>query len=174
VRREQVAGGLLAALGIVVLVVAVIALRHPTRDGSSAGSATRTITIPPRTSPSAQSPSHSTPRSTPSPTRSSTPTRVIGALPLKVLNATSTPNLATQAADRFRAGGWTVTAVDENYANNILSTAVYYDPAVSNAKAAGQALQKQFPTIIKRVVPKFSPLVDGPLVVILTADYPSG
>jgi hypothetical protein len=94
-------------------------------------------------------------------------------LPLKVLNATRMPNLATQAADQFKGAGWTVTAVDENYSNNILSTAAYYDPSVANAQAVADALQHQFPTI-KRVEPKFTPLVDGPVVVILTADYSAG
>jgi hypothetical protein len=153
-------------------VVALIALRHPNRNGTSAG--TRTVTISPRSSSSSHSTSQSTSRSSSAPaTHSSSPAGLIGALPLKVLNTTSTPNLATQAADQFKVGGWTVNAVDENYSNNIISTAAYYDPAVSNAKAVAEALRQQFPAI-KRVVPKFSPMVDGPIVVILTSDYSPG
>jgi hypothetical protein len=90
-----------------------------------------------------------------------------------VLNATSTANLATTTADQFKIAGWTVTSVDESYSNNIISTAAYYDPSVANAKAVAETLQHQFPAI-KRVVPKFTPLVDGPIVVILTSDFTSG
>ena len=151
--------------------MALIAIRHPNRSGTAPGSATRTITLPPSNS-SAASTKSSSP-TTPSTTASSSPAGLVGALPLVVLNATSTANLATQAGDQFKVGGWTVTSVDENYSNNILSTAAYYDPSVSNAQAVAEALQDQFPTI-KRVVPKFSPLPDGPIVVILTSDYSSG
>jgi LytR cell envelope-related transcriptional attenuator len=157
-------------LGVVVLVVALIAIRHPNRNDTTPGSATRTVTIP---TSSSQSPLSRPPSTSTSATQSSSAAGLVGALPLKVLNATSTPNLASQAADQFEAGGWTVTAVDENYSNNILSTAVYYDPSVANAQSVADALQHQFPAI-KRVEPKFTPLVDGPVVVILTSDYSSG
>ena len=171
-------GGLLAGLGVVVLVVALIAIRHPNRNGSTPGSATRTVTLPPSSSTTAGSSSRAPSTSASSSTSSSAPASgasqaLIGALPLVVLNATSTPNLASEAGDKFKIAGWTVTSVDENYSNNIISTAAYYDPSVANAKAVAETLQHQFPTI-KRVVPKFSPLVDGPIVVILTSDYSSG
>ena len=155
---------------MVVLVVALIAIRHPNRNGTTPGSATRTLTQP--VSSSTAKTSSSRAASTPA-THSSSSPGLIGALPLKVLNATSTPNLATRAADQFKVSGWTVTQVDENYSNNIISTAAYYDPSVANARSVAEALQHQFPAI-KRVVPRFTPLVAGPIVVILTTDYSSG
>jgi hypothetical protein len=154
-------------LGVVVLVVALIAIRHPNRNSTTPGSGTPTV----QSSRSSSSSAHSSSPSGPA-TTSSSPAALTGALPLKVLNDTPAPNLAGQAADEFQGAGWTVTAVDENYSNNILSTAAYYDPSVENAKAVADALQRQFPTI-KRVVPKFTPLVDGPVVVILTTDFSS-
>jgi hypothetical protein len=86
-----------------------------------------------------------------------------------VLNNTTTSGLAKGAAQRFEAGGWTVTSYS-NYSNNIASTCAYYDPSAPGAKAAAEALQQQYPTI-KRVKPKFDGLVAGPVVVILTSDY---
>ena len=96
----------------------------------------------------------------------------MGALPLIVLNNTTRTNLASDVGQEFKVGGWAVTSVEENYSNNISSSAAYYDPSVSNAKSVAEALQQQFPAI-QRVVAKFSPLPDGPIVVILTADWPT-
>jgi hypothetical protein len=163
-----VAGILIAVLGVVVLIVAIIALRNPKHAGTTAGSDTRTVTpSAPRTT-HAASPSHRPTSSTATP--SSPSSGAIGSKPLVVLNNTTTPNLARDAAQRFERGGWKITSYDENYRNDILSTAAYYDPDVPGAKAAATALQRQFPTI-KRVVPKFAGLPDGPVVVVLTTDY---
>lgn len=89
-----------------------------------------------------------------------------------MLNNTTVPGLAQQAAARFEAGGWTVTHV-ANFQNEIISTCAYYDPASADAKAAAQALQRQFP-VIKRIKAKFAELPSGPVVVVLTPDYPGG
>ncbi len=179
-RRERLAGFLIAAVGLAVLAVSIIALRHPRQTLTQAGTDTRTAT--PSTSVAIPSPSRS---GSPSPTRpapssSAGPrTTAIGSQPLIVLNDTSTPNLAAQAADRFEGGGWNITSFDENYRNVISSTAAYYDPSVNGAKQAAEALQRQYPAI-KRVLPRFSPepggepLPAGPVVVVLTDDYASG
>jgi hypothetical protein len=86
-----------------------------------------------------------------------------------VLNSTSKTGLADTAAGRFRAGGWTVTSTG-NLVNDIISTCAYYDTSDPANKVAATALMAQFPAI-KRVAPKFSGLVAGPVVVVLTADY---
>jgi LytR cell envelope-related transcriptional attenuator len=156
-----------------VLVVAVIALRNPKHTTTQAGSDTRTSTPSVSSTPASSSlrpsPSVSTKSShRPSPTH--TTTSAIGSLPLVVLNDTTTPNLARDAASRFEGGGWNVTTYDENYTNDIVSTVAYYDPDVAGAKKAATALQKQYPTI-KRVVAKFPELPAGPIVVVLTSDY---
>ncbi len=90
-------------------------------------------------------------------------------MPLIVLNNTTIPGLAKAAAQRFAAGGWTVTDT-ANLRDTIISTCAYYDPAVPDAKAAAQALRAQYPTI-KRVKAKFAQLPRGPVVVVLTPDY---
>ena len=130
-----------------------------------------TLTAPrsPSTSPKTSPASHNSSSSSSSPAG----TNSLKSVPLVVLNNTTVTGLAAQAADRFRAGGWTVTRSD-NYQNDILSTCAYYDPSVPNAQAAAEALQAQFPTI-KRVEPQFSELgsYNSPIVVILTPDYSS-
>ena len=152
-QRERAAGIVLAALGIAVLIVAVIALRSPNGHGTHAGQATTTPTTRPSSSPKS------------SPTTSPTATK----LPLVVLNNTLVVGLAERAKVRFQAGGWTVTSTG-NLVNDIVSTCAYFDPADPGAEAAARALQAQFPTI-KRVAPKFAQLPAGPIVVVLTRDY---
>lgn len=109
-----------------------------------------------------------------SPTRpiTSTPTTSTagsGRLALVVLNNTDQSSATAVAAERFRQGGWTVTDTS-TFNGAILSTAAYYDPSVSGAQAAAEALQTQFPAI-QRVKEKFSGLPSGPIVVVLTSDY---
>jgi LytR cell envelope-related transcriptional attenuator len=172
-RAQRIVGSLLAVLGVVVLVVAIIALRQPNghqaalhtsgvAESSSTGSST------PASSSTAASSSSAAPStsSTPTPTVTADPLK---AIPLIVLNNTSKTGLADTAAGRFRAEGWTVTSTG-NLVNNIASTVAYYDPSVANAQAAATALQAQFPAI-KRVVAKFSGLPAGPIIVVLTSDY---
>ncbi|WP_375480672.1 LytR C-terminal domain-containing protein [uncultured Jatrophihabitans sp.] len=165
-----------------MLVIAVIALRQPTRHVTSA-KPTRTVVhtvAPPSPTSSAASSSKiapSTISTTRPPSTTSTVTSTAGgtselkSVPLLVLNNSTISGLARDAAQRFENAGWTVTAYG-NYANNIISTCAYYDPSTANAKAAAQALQDQFPTI-KRVKPRFGQLPTGPVVVVLTSDYSS-
>ena len=174
-------------LGVVVLIVAILALRNPHTTGTAAGTDTRATTpsapASTATSPSAStgksgshSGGHSGPKSgansgagsgahsgTNSGSGSTAPasaSSAIGSQPLIVLNDTSTADLAQQAAQRFEGAGWNVTSYDENYCNEIASTVAYYDPGVAGAKRAAEALQRQFPTI-KRVAPRFAPAAGG-------------
>lgn len=163
-----------------MLVVAVIALHQPKRTATAAGSLTAHQRTPAPSGGSSAAGSRSGSAAPPSGTGSGSSgagpsgaaTSVAGALPLVVLNNTTTRGLAQQAAQRFESGGWTVSHVD-NLHNEILSTVAYYDPAVANARRTALALQRQFPTI-KRVVPKFAQLPAGPIVVVLTPDYSAG
>jgi hypothetical protein len=162
---------LLAALGIAVLAIAVVALRHPGNRAANAGVITHRTTTPAKGTASATPTPRSTPTSTPtSPT--ATPTQGVAKLPLVVLNNTTVQRLAQQVRSTFEAGGWTVTSTG-NLQNDIVSTCAYYDPSVAGAQAAATALQRQFPAI-KRVQPKFAELPAGPIVVVLTPDYTSG
>ncbi len=163
----------------------MVALRDPKSD--TAQDTGSSVAVSPATSSSSQSRASTTPSSALPTTSGSTttapPVSLSGtgttsaladdpkSVPLVVLNNTTTAGLAKQAAQRFRAGGWTVTS-SGNLTNNIISTCAYYDPATAGAKAAAKALQAQFPTI-KRVEPKFTGLPSGPVVVVLTPDYSS-
>ena len=170
---DRVGGIAVAVLGVAVLVVAIIALRHPqghtARAGAPTASPTRnTVTARPSSSSAAPStPAPSTPRS---PSTSASPSVPAGGkVPLIVLNQTSTIGLAAKAGATFQAGGWTVTSVG-SLRNDVISTTAYYDPTVAGAQAAAEALQVQFPAV-KRVLPKFAELPAGPIVVVLTSDY---
>jgi len=164
-------------LGIAVLVVAVLALREPkghvsaqhnaSAVGDRSASPTSGASAAPKTS-SAPTPSQS-PASHVGDSKSSSSAKP---LPLIVLNNTTVPGLAKRAAQRFEAGGWTVSRYD-NYQNDIVSTCAYYDPSVVGAKAAAKALQREFPTI-KRVKERFTELPSAPVVVVLAPDYTDG
>lgn len=158
-----------------MLVVAIAALREPDGHVSAARSQN------PSSSKVAKQ-THPSPSAGKSPTagRSSSgassgassgnaPDSAVKDVPLIVLNNTTIPHLAEQAAHRFEQGGWTVSSFG-NYQNDILSTCAYYDPAEPNAKAAAEALKAQYPTI-KRVKERFPQLPAGPVVVVLTPDY---
>ena len=153
-----------------VLVVAIVALRHPTSKSTSVD--TTSVTSPQSTS---HTTSPSTHPSSPASTAPSSPSATSGAasgakaLPLVVLNNTTTPHLASDAATLFEQAGWKVTSYG-NYSNNIASTCAYYDPSVPGAEQAALLLQSEFPSIV-RVRPKFSGLVAGPIVVVLTPDF---
>ncbi|SHH23560.1 LytR cell envelope-related transcriptional attenuator [Jatrophihabitans endophyticus] len=165
-----------------MLVVAVVALTQqkgskqdaagssPAASTGATSSATRPSTSASRSTGTSTSASRS---ARPSDTSgSSTSTGGAEKLPLVILNNTTTNGLATQAAERFRNGGWRVDDIG-NLTDDILSTCVYYDPDVDGAKAAAAALRAQFPGI-QRSTEKFDGLPSGPLVVVLTSDYTSG
>jgi len=170
---DRVGGIAVALLGVVVLVVAIIALRHPqghtARAGAPTASPTRN-TVTARPSSSSAAPSTPAPSTPSSPSTSASPSVPAGGkVPLIVLNQTSTIGLAAKAGATFQAGGWTVTSVG-SLRNDVISTTAYYDPTVAGAQAAAEALQVQFPAV-KRVLPKFAELPAGPIVVVLTSDY---
>ena len=170
---DRVGGIAVAVLGVAVLVVAIIALRHPqghtARAGAPTASPTRN-TVTARPSSSSAAPSTPAPSTPSSPSTSASPSVPAGGkVPLIVLNQTSTIGLAAKAGATFQAGGWTVSSVG-SLRNDVISTTAYYDPTVAGAQAAAEALQVQFPAI-KRVLPKFAELPAGPIVVVLTSDY---
>jgi LytR cell envelope-related transcriptional attenuator len=178
-----VAGVVLAVVGVVVLIVAVVALRDPRSGGPQ--NAGRSVSVSDAAGTPSTSAPRTTPKATPTPTRTGTtsaPPVSLGStsstagtgaksVPLVVLNNTTVAGLAKTAATRFESGGWTVSS-SGNFSNDIISTCAYYDPSITGAKAAATALQAQYPTI-KRVAPKFDGLPSGPVVVVLTPDYQS-
>ena len=184
-RIDRLVGIFIILLGVVVAVVAVIALHQPnghraaaatSKPTSPSGSAGASPTPSASTSASASGSAHasssaSTSRSVTGTATTSHPVTIqeLKALPLMVLNNTSKIGLATTAEQRFTSAGWTVQTTG-NLSNDIISTCAYYDPNVTNSHAAATALQQEFPAI-KRVVPRFSGLPSGPIVVVLTSDY---
>jgi hypothetical protein len=149
-------------LGVVVLIVALIALREPGGHVAASGSTAPKVG---RQAPSdtESSGAHSTRNST-SPSAGDPKS-----VPLVVLNNSFVHGLARRASRQFEAGGWTVTQT-ANLQNDIISTCAYFDPSDPSAKAAAQALRQQF-SGIQRVEPKFPELPSGPVVVVLTGDY---
>jgi hypothetical protein len=178
-------------LGVVVLVVAVIALQAPSQHSVHAGGRVHrtkpmTPSRPVHASPSTHSHHSAHPHRSsttsghPGGTSASSPGHSHGhthghsaRAPLVVLNNTTISGLAQDAADRFESGGWKVSEYS-NYQNDILSTCAYYDPSVDGSQAAARALAHQFPGI-KRVKPQFAQLASwhSPVVVILTPDWSS-
>jgi hypothetical protein len=170
-RIDRVGGSILAVLGVVVAVVAVVALQHPNGRQARAVTLHTTITATTTHTATPSRPASTHPGTTPSTTALTSASQSPAAqkAPLIVLNSTSTYGLAQTAAQRFEAGGWTVTSTD-NIVNDIISTCAYYDPSDPANQQAALALQQQFPAI-KRVKERFPELPTGPIVVVLTTDY---
>jgi LytR cell envelope-related transcriptional attenuator len=168
-RIDRIGGGVLAVLGLVVAVVAVVALRHPNgRQARPVALRTTSTTTITATAPT-PTPSSSSPSASATGTGSTSPSASAHSVPLVVLNSTSIQGLADTASQRFESAGWTVTW-SGNLTNDILSTCAYYDPSDPANEAAAQQLQQQFPEI-KRVKERFAELPPGPIIVVLTTDY---
>jgi hypothetical protein len=164
-QRERAAGIVVFCLGIVVLVVAVLALRQPNGHVSTASTRGSASSVAKQSTTKTSSKPPATSRSS----RSTSPAASVKAVPLIVLNNSTVKGLAAQAAHQFETDGWKVTS-SGNLTNTIVSTCAYYDDSDPAAKAAAEALQAEFPSI-KRVKPKFPELPSGPVVVVLTGDY---
>ncbi|WP_375491229.1 LytR C-terminal domain-containing protein [uncultured Jatrophihabitans sp.] len=170
-------------VGAIVLVIAVLALRHPkthvaavSASASAGASSSQSSSKPSSSATKSKSKSRSTGKSShassPPHTSSTAAAGDVKSVPLIVLNNTETSGLAGRAAKRFEDGGWNVSTTG-NLTNNIVSTCAYYDPDSPGSKAAAQALAQQFPSI-QRVKKRFAQLPSGPIVVVLTSDYTSG
>jgi hypothetical protein len=166
------ASSALAALAVLVLVGVLILAFGRDDSTDQAG-----VTDPTPLAVTAVPGSSATPRATPvvvpsvlpSPTPSPTPDVPVGVkAPVIVLNQTKTLGLAAKLRDQLRAGGWTVTGIDD-FRGNVPATTVYYPPGL---KAAAQALMAQFPTI-GRIRPAFPGISTSQLTVILGKDFPT-
>ncbi len=165
-QADRIGGVLLSVLGIVVAVVALVALRHPNgRQAKAVALGTSTVTATSTRTQTAQPSTHA-PTST---HKSGSTSAAAHPIPLVVLNNTSTGGLAETAKHRFEAAGWTVTSTG-NIQNDILSTCAYYDPNDPANQQAALELQQRFPAV-KRVKERFPELPAGPIVVVLTSDY---
>jgi hypothetical protein len=154
-------------LGLVVAVVAVVAIKDERKPEALSPAALRSSTSAAPHTTTSTTPRQ--PTTAPSTRTVTTPSIDVHTIPLVVMNNTATTGLAAGARQRFEAAGWTVTSIG-TMSNDIISTCAYYDPAQRGAKSAARALQRDFPTI-KRVLPRFAELPEGPVVVVLTWDY---
>ena len=152
---QPILGAALLIVGLIVGVIAVVALTQPSGQRSTTG--IRQTGSSDDTAGSTGAPA--TPGTTASTARAS----------VVVLNNTTIAGLAGTAGADLTAGGWTVTAT-ANYQDTIESTAAYYDPDDPAGKPAALALQAQFPWIV-RVVERFDELPPSPIVLVLTAAY---
>jgi LytR cell envelope-related transcriptional attenuator len=162
-------GLVLFVVGVVAGIVAVVAARNPhgRQVSSSVHVSMSTVTVQPGST------RFSTPSTSASPSTSSTSSKPRPSRPqnaIYILNNTTQPDLGTITAAKFRAKGWHVVG-SEQYSNDIISSAAYYDPADPANLAAARKLQADFPGIV-RVVPRFPELPSYPIVVILNPDYP--
>ena len=146
---------MLLIAGLIIGVIAVVALNQPSGQRSTTGTRQTGST-------------DDTGAATSAPANPSTGAAAARAS-VVVLNNTTVQGLASTAGADLTAAGWTVTATD-NYTNNIESTAAYYDPSDPANQAAATQLQKEFPWIV-RVVPRFADLPPSPIVLVLTAAY---
>ena len=166
-RIDRAVGIILIIIGLGVAAVALIALQRPqgrqaireTGPVTSSGSESEAPSVRPSSARPQTTPARGTP---PAPALAS-------AIPLIILNNTAPAGAENTAQQEFQKAGWTVSYVG-TLDNQILSTCVYYDPAIPNALAAAKRLQQQFPGI-RRVMPRFAELPSGPLVVVLTSDF---
>ena len=166
---HQTLGVVLVVIGLVVGVIAVVALNRP--SGKASQGTTVAITgsgAPPPPVSASGSATPSTSKS--SSTTSAAPTTTVPARPtVAILNDTTIEGLGARAAADLTAQGWTVTSTT-TYSNNIISTCAYYDASDPANQAAALLLQQQFPWI-KRVKERFAELPSSPIVLVLTASY---
>lgn len=153
---QPILGAALLIAGLIVGVIAIIALSDPSGQRSTTG--TRQTGS-----------SDDTPAPPSSPAAPATSAATAARAAVVVLNNTTIPGLAGRAGADLTAAGWTVTSTS-NYSNNIVSTAAYYDPSDPANQVAATQLQREFPFIV-RVVPRFAELPPSPIVLILTAGY---
>ena len=151
-RWQPILGAALLIVGLIVGVVAILALRDPTGQRSPTGQP--------------QAPASGEPSATAAPTSSGADAPRASVV---VLNNTSIQGLAASTGQLLTDAGWTVTSTS-NYSNDIISTAAYYDPSDPANQAAATPLQAEFPWIA-RVVPRFEQLPPSPIVLIVTAAY---
>ncbi|MGX7677779.1 LytR C-terminal domain-containing protein [Jatrophihabitans sp. DSM 45814] len=173
-RVELLLGVVLASVGVLVAVLAFVALNHPKgrqADRASVGvSSSASAATTKKSTPATTSPKPTTSTTAAAPTDPATATKpTVNRPSVIVLNNSGTDGLGGIAVTRLVQGGWTATDGGV-FSGDILSTAAYYDPNAAGAQSAATALQAQFPQI-KRIKPRFDGLPEGPIVLVLTSDY---
>ncbi len=173
---RAVAGAAVAVAGVALGIAALLWVRGDAPQGSptverpqavGASSTPSSATPVTPTTPPVIAPTTPTPTVTePSPTGSSTTAPATPAkAPVTVLNNSRRTGLASEAAQRFAAGGWTIRDTG-NFRGQVATTSVYYAPG---QEAVARSFAAQFG--ISRVAPRFATLPGTGLTVVLTRDY---
>lgn len=177
-------GGVLALVGVALLVLGLLALRGsedappgaapapaPTTTASPASPATSPptptagltsapTTVPPTTAPTTVAP----------PPPPSSPPAVARA-PLTVLNNSTIAGLADRAAAAVERRGWDVAQVG-NFGGRLPMTTAYYTPGNAAEERAARQLAAEFPQV-GQVLPRYAGLPPTPagVVLVVTRDW---
>lgn len=163
---RALAGAAIALAGVVLGIGALFVLGD---DGEPTGGP---VVVPPSATPSATR--SAAPSAEPTTVTTSAPAVVTTTppvaqaplVPVRVLNNSKITGLADRAAQRFRAGGWTVPQTGNYRGGTIAVTTVYYD---TGQQASAERFAKQFG--IPRVAPRFPGIPVPGMTVIVTRDY---
>jgi hypothetical protein len=170
---RAVAGAGLALLGVLLAIGALLVFNG--KDEPKGGP---TVAFTPNGLGTTTSAPSDTPSARPSPTTETTtapavvPTTPAATsteapkVPVSVLNNSRISHLADRAAQRFRAGGWTVSTTGNYSGGTIAKTTVYFAPG---QQASAERFATQFG--IPRVAPRFRGIPVQGMTVIVTRDY---
>lgn len=160
VRRRRITGGIAALIGVLLIVLAVLAItgKLGATDASTGASKEAVSAGATTVSGSASA-------------GSSAPAADVKA-PLTVLNASSTAGLAAKGKAAFEAEGWEVPTTANLAKNAPSQSTVYYPANDKEAKSAAEALVASFPKLTAAEAP--SGLGYDGVVVVLTGDWVPG
>lgn len=162
--RRALLGALVAIAGVVLLIAAVLFVRHQPKTTPTAAAPTAAPTFAPTTEPTVAPTTEPTVAATTAPPAPTAPP-VAPILPVTVLNNSKVHHLAERGAATFRAGGWPVPATGNYSGGTIATSTVYYAPG---QRPSAERFGKQFGV---RVLPRFSGLPGHGLTVVLTRDF---
>ena len=166
-------GGLLAAAGIALLVVGLLALRGEDETPPGAAPApTSTASTTSEPSPSlSTTAAPTTPRTTPPPTTAQPSPPPAARAPLTVLNNSTIAGLADRAAAAAERRGWRIAQVG-NFAGRLPVSTAYYTPGNAAEERAARQLAAEFPQV-GQVLPRYAGLPPTPagVVLVVTRDW---
>jgi LytR cell envelope-related transcriptional attenuator len=174
-------GGLLAVVGIALLVVGVLALGGGDGEEAPPGAGPAPSTTAGQPSPTSTAPTASmTPSrattaapttATASPTSSPAGLPAVPRAPLTVLNNSTIAGLADRAAAAAERRGWQIAQVG-NFAGRLPVSTAYYTPGNAAEERAARQLAAEFPQV-GQVLPRYAGLPPTPagVVLVVTRDW---
>ena len=178
--RSRLVGGVLALVGIALLVIGVLALRGgddsppvaaPTTTATPEDTATTPSGTPSTAATTVASTTTVVPPPPPSPRPSPSGSPEVARAPLTVLNNSTIAGLADQAAAAAERRGWDVAQVG-NFAGRLPMTTAYYTPGNAAEERAARQLAAEFPQV-GQVLPRYAGLPPTPagVVLVVTRDW---